>query len=97
MRKSVRLIWIAQLAALSVAFGSELAKDRATLRGLAGVFVVVEEMDSDLKLVLSSEDVQVRVEKQLRAYGIPLIPTTAEFVATPNSAVLVRAEPGRLP
>ena len=46
---------------------------RKSLKGMAGILVVVEDVGSELKGTLTRRDVRLRVEAQLRTAGIRLM------------------------
>ena len=46
---------------------------RKSLKGMTGIYVVVEDLGSELKGTLTRRDVQARVEAQLRTAGIRIL------------------------
>jgi hypothetical protein len=92
------------LIAFSVAFGSDLARDRATLRGLTGVWVVVEELDSDIEARVPVEEIESEAVRTIKGAGIPLIKTDFLQMSAPvcftspssQSPMATRRTPARL-
>ncbi len=81
------------LLTLSVAgqsmFGSDLANTRATLRGLKGIYVAVEELDSDVEAEgVNREQLQSDVERRLRNSGITLLKEQNEYLSSMQSGLL---------
>jgi hypothetical protein len=74
--------WIVLLlaAALPVAAG-DAAIDRATLRGIKGVGVVIDTLDAEVvRIGLTANALQARIEKRLDHAGVPVTKDAAEFV-----------------
>jgi hypothetical protein len=62
--------------------------DRATLRGLTGVNVVVDKLDPQLETAgIKADAVRARLEDRLRAAGITVDTTKTDFVAVRMTAV----------
>jgi hypothetical protein len=73
---------------LSTAVASDSEIDRASLKGLTGVFVLVEELNPpEEQAGLKAADIQTDVEEKLRLAGIPLL-SKAEGVSTPGMPTL---------
>ena len=81
---SRRLLPVFAMCAFApVAFAAgDSALDRATLRGLTGVNIVVDKIDSQLEAAgVKPDAVRSRLEDRLRAAGITVDGSKAEFVA----------------
>ena len=62
--------------------------DRATLRGLKSVSVVLDRLDPELqKAGLTQADLQSRLESQLKATDVPVDPAASDFVGLRLTAV----------
>jgi len=62
--------------------------DRATLRGLKAVGVVIDKIDAQLpKEAVAAADLQDRIEKRLRDAKIEVSPAATEFIGLQISAV----------
>jgi hypothetical protein len=71
--------------------------DRATLRGIKGMNVVIDHLDPDLeKAGLSQEMLRSRVEGRLRKAGIPIDGKAVEFVGLRLNSFLARKGPDSL-
>ena len=72
---------ISLLPSLVLAAGDS-ALDRATLRGLTGVNIIVDKLDSQLQAAgVTADAVRSRLEDRLRAAGITVDTTKTDFVA----------------
>lgn len=68
--------------ALPLAGAGDAALDRATLRGLKAVNVVVDPVAADVQQEGATDDaLRARLEDRLRQAGIPLDPASNNFVA----------------
>ena len=66
------LLW-----SLAPAMASDSEIDRASLKGLTGVFVLVEDLNPpEEQAGLKAADIQADAEQQLKAAGIPLLSKT---------------------
>ena len=94
----VAVLGVALIAAVwSVAVGDTdqgvpearfLVEDRDTLRGLDGVFVLVEEIEPEIERYgLTKQALQTDTELQLRQYGIKVL-SRVERLAAPGSPYL---------
>jgi hypothetical protein len=80
---SVLLLW-----SVAPATASDSDIDRASLKGLKGVFVLVEDMNpAEEQAGLKAADIKADVEQKLRAAGIPLL-TQAEDNTAPGMPTL---------
>lgn len=80
MYRSAFVLLIA--VALPLVGAGDAALDRATLRGLKSVNVVVDPVDSAVQQEGATEKaLQARLEDRLRQAGIPLDPASNDFVA----------------
>jgi hypothetical protein len=74
--------------ALSTALASDSEIDRASLKGLHGVFVLVEDLNPpEEQAGLKAADIQSDAEEKLRLAGIPLL-NKAQSVITPGMPTL---------
>ena len=94
MEKVFRLVCVG-IVGLLLSSGRAGAQDieysRATLRGLAGVRVLVENIDQDAQADgLTQQQLQTAVELQLRKEGIPVLSMT-QMPGTPYLYVTVTA------
>jgi len=74
--------WIVLLlaAALPVAAG-DAPIDRATLRGIKGVGVVIDTLDPEVvRIGLTANALEARIEQRLERAGVPVAKGAAEFV-----------------
>lgn len=62
-------------------------KERASLRKLQGVYLVIENLDSDAQKILSESQIQTEVELRLRRNRVRLL-TQDEWVKTPGNPYL---------
>lgn len=78
-----RIVFLLLLAlALPLGGAGDAALDRATLRGIKAVNVVVDSVAADVQQEGATEQtLRVRLEDRLRQAGIPLDPASNEFVA----------------
>ena len=87
--KSSLLVLLTLLVAGQSMFGSDLANTRATLRGLKGIYVAVEELDSDVEAEgVNREQLQSDVERRLRNSGITLLKEQNEYLSSMQSGLL---------
>jgi hypothetical protein len=93
MRRSktrVRLSFLALIAGIS--FAGDSAMDRATLRGLKAVKVVVDTLSPEIEHAgLDANQLRTEIEQKLLASGIKVDNTVNEFVGLTVSA----AQPGK--
>jgi hypothetical protein len=76
------------LCSISPATASDSEIDRASLKGLKGVFVLVEDLNPpEEQAGLKTADVQTDVEQKLQAAGIPLLSKTQD-IDTPGMPTL---------
>jgi hypothetical protein len=76
------------LCTIPPATASDSEIDRASLKGLKGVFVLVEDLNPpEEQAGLKTADVQTDVEKTLQAAGIPLL-SKAQDIDTPGMPTL---------
>jgi hypothetical protein len=77
------LLIAAMLAIPSLAPGAgDTTLDRATLRGLTAVNIVVDKLDPQLQGAgVTADSIRARLEDRLRAANIPIDPKRPEFVA----------------
>lgn len=76
------------LCALPVARAADSEIDRATLKGLTGVFVLVEDLKPPVEEAgLKADDIKADVEQKLRSAGIPMFDRTQVSV-TPGMPTL---------
>ena len=74
--------------AFPTAVASDSEIDRASLKGLTGVFVLVEDLNPpEEQAGLKAADIQTDVEEKLRLAGIPLL-NKAQSVITPGMPTL---------
>src|SRR5262249_38080843 len=95
MEKVFRLVCVGMVGLLLLSAGRAGAQDieysRATLRGLEGVRVLVENIDTDAQADgLTQQQLQTAVELQLRKEGIPVLSMT-QMPGTPYLYVAVTA------
>jgi len=83
------LVIAALLAVPAVTCGAGDAElDRATLRGLKAVGVVIDRIDPQLpKEGVTSDELQKRLTSRLTAAGVPVVPDAQEFVGIQIAAV----------
>jgi hypothetical protein len=87
---NIRLLLPAALIVCSIgpAKASDSEIDRASLKGLQGVFVLVEDLNPlEEQAGLKTADVQTDVEEKLKAAGIPLLSKTQD-IDTPGMPTL---------
>jgi hypothetical protein len=78
---------------LSMKAAGDAPLDRATLKGLKSVSVIIDPLDPDLvKQGLTQEILQTRIEERLRDAGIPLDKSATEFAGL--RVMQVRASKG---
>jgi len=85
-----KMFLLSALAVLPVAVDAagDAELDRATLRGLKAVGVVIDRIDPQLpKESVAAADLQDRIESRLRDAKIEVNPTATEFVGLQISAV----------
>jgi hypothetical protein len=76
------------LCSIAPATASDSEIDRASLKGLKGVFVLVEDLNPlEEQAGLKTADVQTDVEEKLKAAGIPLLSKTQD-IDTPGMPTL---------
>jgi hypothetical protein len=76
------------LCSVAPATASDSEIDRASLKGLRGVFVLVEDLNPpEEQAGLKTADVQTDVEEKLKAAGIPLLSKTQD-IDTPGMPTL---------
>lgn len=72
------------LSSIATARASDSEIDRASLKGLQGVFVLVEDLNfPEEQAGLKAADIQADAEKNLRTAGIPLL-SKAQNIDTPG-------------
>ena len=72
----------------------DTALDRATLRGLTAVNIVVDNLDSQLQSAgITGEAIRARLEDRLRAANIPIDDKRPEFVAVRLTGVRANRGP----
>lgn len=77
------LLW-----SIAPAAASDSEIDRATLKGLQGVFVLVEDLNPpEEQAGLKTADIQTGAEQQLKAAGIPLL-SKEQNIQTPGMPTL---------
>jgi hypothetical protein len=77
-----RLLAVFLLVCVRTHAAGDSALDRATLRGIKTVGVVVDRIDPELgKEGFDAETFQTRVEMRLRNAGIEVVPNAPEFLA----------------
>jgi len=80
---SALLLW-----SIAPATASDSEIDRASLKGLKGVFVLVEDLNPpEEQAGLKAADIQADVEQKLQAAGIPLLSKTQDL-GTPGMPTL---------
>jgi len=87
---NIRFVLPAALLVWSVApaRASDSEIDRASLKGLQGVFVLVEDLNPpEEQAGLKSADIQADAEQELKAAGIPLLSKTQD-IDTPGMPTL---------
>jgi hypothetical protein len=89
-REAVRLLAVALLVALL--FPVRLARadndsEKATLRGIRGVRVIVEEVDPAIRQMISESDLQQYLELKLRREGVRVY-TESEWLEDSNGPLL---------
>jgi hypothetical protein len=87
---NIRFLLPAALLVWSVApvKASDSEIDRASLKGLQGVFVLVEDLNPpEEQAGLKSADIQADAEQELKAAGIPLL-TKTQNIDTPGMPTL---------
>ena len=76
------------LCSIAPATASDSEIDRATLKGLQGVFVLIEDLNlPEEQAGLKTADIQADAEQQLKAAGIPLLSKT-QNMDTPGMPTL---------
>jgi hypothetical protein len=81
---SMAFVW----CSLSTAVASDSEIDRASLKGLPGVYVLVEDLNPpEEQAGLKSADIQADVEQKLQQAGIPVL-SKAEGASTPGMPTL---------
>jgi len=88
--------WLLTLLVLpaGLAVGGDSALDRATLRGLKGINIVVDPLDPELlRDGLSPTALRIRMEDRLRNAGIPIDSNATEFLGLHIVAVHARRMP----
>ena len=76
------------LCSVAPATASDSEIDRASLKGLQGVFVLVEDLNPpEEQAGLKTADIQADAEQQLKAAGIPLLSKT-QNIDTPGMPTL---------
>jgi hypothetical protein len=92
-RRVLLLAAILGIPALAPGAG-DAALDRATLRGLTAVNVVVDKLDPQLQGAgISADAVRARLEDRLRAANIAIDPKRPEFVAVKMTGVRANRGP----
>lgn len=76
------------VCSIAPATASDSEIDRATLKGLQGVFVLIEDLNPpEEQAGLKTADIQADAEQQLKAAGIPLLSKT-QNIDTPGMPTL---------
>jgi hypothetical protein len=76
------------VCSLAPAIASDSEIDRASLKGLQGVFVLIEDLNPpEEQAGLKAADIQADAEQQLKAAGIPLLSKT-QNIDTPGMPTL---------
>jgi hypothetical protein len=89
--------WAFVLMALSLLRGGDGPLDRATLRGVKAMNVVIDRLDPDLeKTGLTQDALRSRVEERLRKAGLLIDPKALEFVGLRVSSFLAKRGPDSL-
>jgi hypothetical protein len=89
--------WAFVLMALSLLRGGDGPLDRATLRGVKAMNVVIDRLDPDLeKNGLTQDALRSRVEERLRKAGLLIDPKALEFVGLRVSSFLAKRGPDSL-
>jgi len=92
-RRILLLAAILAIPSLAPAAG-DTALDRATLRGLTAVNVVVDKLDPQLQSAgVTSDSIRARLEDRLRAANIPIDANRPEFVAVRLTGVRANRGP----
>ena len=91
MRVYTRPVFIALfliLCSTSPAFADDDVSSRESLKGLPGVFVIVQDLEPAIEQAgLTKADIQMDVELRLRLAGIPVL-SRAEWITTPGGPYL---------
>ncbi len=81
MRSQARLLSSVLLAASLLRASGDAAIDRATMRGLKSVNVVLDPLATELtKAGLTQTELQTRLASRLKDAGVPVDPSATEFV-----------------
>src|SRR3954468_16179188 len=92
-RRTLLLLSVLALPALAPAAGDS-ALDRATLRGLTAVNIVVDKLDQQLVGAgVTPDAIRARLEDRLRAANIPVDTGKADFVAVRMTGVRANRGP----
>jgi hypothetical protein len=86
----IRFLLLVALALCSVSavFAVDDESSRESLKGLPGVFVVVDDLDPVIeKAGLTKADIQNQVEQELKLAGIPIL-SREQWVTTPGGPYL---------
>src|SRR5256885_2018280 len=76
------------LCSITLAKASDSEIDRASLKGLQGVFILVEDLNQpEEQAGLKTVDIQADAEEKLKAAGIPLL-TKAQNIDAPGMPTL---------
>src|SRR5437868_3348915 len=71
--------------------------DRATLRGVKAIHIVVDRLDPDLEQGgLTQDGLRSRIEERLRKAGIPVDPKAVEFVGLRVTSFVAKKGPDGL-
>ena len=85
---NIRFFLPCALVVCSIASASDSEIDRASLKGLQGVFVLVEDLNPpEEQAGLKTADIQADAERQLKAAGIALL-SKAQNIDTPGMPTL---------
>lgn len=87
---SVRLHWLTGFVVATgmLAWGTAFSRQSETLRGLSGIRVVVEDIDSDVAGQLPTTDAETRLALRLRKGGVRVY-SEPEMEADPSFPVLL--------
>lgn len=76
------------LCSVSTVHAADDLSSRESLKGLPGVFIVVDDLDSSVeKAGLTKADIQSQVEQELRLAGVPIL-TREQWVTTAGGPYL---------
>ncbi|PWU06931.1 MAG: hypothetical protein C5B51_11320 [Terriglobia bacterium] len=89
--------WVIVLLSLSAIRAGDGPLDRATLRGIKALSVIVDRLDADLEQAgLTQNALRARLEGRLKNAGVPVDPKAVEFVGLRVNSFLAKKGPDSL-